>query len=89
MNQNRDMDSRCRAEVVELHQFFEDWFVGNLSGDASFERLSRVIADGFEIISPEGRKSSREAILDGVRNAHRQQAGSGFESGSKTTRAAR
>ncbi len=68
---SNDMDSRCREEVFELHQFFEDWFGGVLGNrDDSFARFSGVVAEDFEIISPEGKLSTREELQSGLRSAH-------------------
>lgn len=65
------MDGQCRTEVIELHQFFEDWFTAKLDAtDESFRRFDGVLADGFEIISPEGRKLGRDEILTALRGAH-------------------
>ena len=68
---SNDMDSRCREEVFELHQFFEDWFGGVLgNSDDSFARFLGVVAEDFEIISPEGKLSTREELQSGLRSAH-------------------
>lgn len=75
----RDIEDRCRTEVIELHRFFVEWFKGELSGDEAFERFSRVMADGFEIIPPDGRKMNRDEILSAVRSAHGLEAGGSFE----------
>jgi hypothetical protein len=65
------MDERCRKEVIELHQFFQDWSNGKLEeSDASFERFSGVMAESFEIISPDGGRMKRAEILGRVRGGH-------------------
>jgi len=64
-NETGDACAPCRAEVLELHQFFEDWFTGKISrSDETFARFLGVLADDFEIISPEGRRSTREEIAE-------------------------
>jgi hypothetical protein len=46
----------CRHEIEELHQFFQDWFNGDLpETDANFARFSDVMANDFEMVSPNGR----------------------------------
>jgi len=65
------MDGRCGSEIHELHQFFEDWFTARLDAtEESFRRFADVLADGFEIVSPEGRKLDRDEILSAVRGTH-------------------
>lgn len=65
------MKERCEREVVELHQFFQEWFKGDLANsDESFTRLSSVIAQGFSIISPQGKKVSRDSLLNTLRDAY-------------------
>ena len=65
------MESRCSREVQELHQFFQDWFTAALPDeDSSFARFSNVVADGFAIITPEGRTLERDLLLTGLRGAH-------------------
>ena len=72
------MDDRCRREVEELHRFFADWFTGALADDdAAFARLGAALADDFEIVSPDGRTTARQALLTGLRRAHRSR-GPGF-----------
>lgn len=61
----------CEREIVELHQFFEDWFTGSIeASDQSYGRFGEVLAEGFAIIGPGGVESGKEAILGGVRAAH-------------------
>ena len=46
----------CRREIEELHQFFQDWFNGDLPETAvSFARFADVMAPDFEMVSPNGR----------------------------------
>lgn len=65
------MDDRCRKEVEELHRFFQDWFNGQLEPtDHNFQRFSGVMAEGFEILSPDGGRMTRSEILARVREGH-------------------
>ena len=70
----------CAREVENLHQFFHDWFVGDLPDtDDAFARLTGALAEDFHIISPSGNVTRRGDLLDNLRDAH----GSGRESGVK------
>ncbi|MGB5341641.1 MAG: hypothetical protein WBP67_06065, partial [Thermoanaerobaculia bacterium] len=65
------MDQRCNDEVVQLHQFFQDWFNGVLPPtDKAFDRFSSVMGEGFVIISPSGELTDREELLERLRAAH-------------------
>ncbi len=67
-----DIESDCRKEVVELHEFFQQWFTGELpQTDEAFDRFASVMAAGFHIVSPAGRIMQRDKILDAVRAGYR------------------
>ena len=58
-------------EIVELHQFFEDWFTGRLpNDDAAFARFADTMAPDFHIVSPSGRLTARPDLLAGLRGAY-------------------
>lgn len=74
------MEDRCRREVLELHQFFADWFNARLRDDeASFARFSKVMDEGFEIIGPDGKLTARQPLLEGLRAAHGKRPGISIE----------
>lgn len=54
-------------EILELHQFFQDWYRGELE-NKTFQRFSGVMGEGFEIILPDASILPRERILDAVRS---------------------
>ncbi len=56
------------AEVERLHSFFEDWFDGR--GDHTIEEFSNALDDTFFIVSPEGVKMSKRAIVGVVEQLH-------------------
>ncbi|GAB4518067.1 MAG: hypothetical protein OHK0046_25350 [Anaerolineae bacterium] len=61
-------------EIIDLHQFFEDWFNARLEQSA-FSRFADTMAAHFVIISPGGQLSERPALLDGLRAAYGQRPG--------------
>ena len=66
-----DIESHCRKEVIELHEFFQQWFMGELpQTDEAFDRVASVMADEFHIVSPTGQVMQRDTILEAVRAAH-------------------
>jgi hypothetical protein len=65
------MERRCSDEVVQLHQFFQDWFNATLPPTTEeFERFSSVMAEKFVIISPNGELTERDELLERLQDAH-------------------
>ncbi|MCZ6508456.1 MAG: hypothetical protein O7A04_10475 [Acidobacteria bacterium] len=67
----RSLEDRCRAEVVELHEFLEQWSNAELPAtEEAFARFGDVIAPAFLIIGPDGEQAGQESIVDAIRAAH-------------------
>jgi hypothetical protein len=65
------MTHKYEQEVIDLHQYFEDWFTGKLEKiEANAARLATVMAQNFHIIASDGRMTARDALLSGLFNAH-------------------
>ena len=65
------LEERCRAEVVELHQFLEAWFNAELPRtNETFARFADALDPSFVIIGPEGEASGYSAIVDAVRASY-------------------
>jgi hypothetical protein len=65
------MESSCRDEVIQLHQFFEEWLGGTLAKTrANYERLTAVMNPEFQIISPDGKMTATDPLLAGLWQAH-------------------
>ena len=65
------MEERCQREVVELHEFFQDWFNAALPPtDEAFRRFESVMAERFLIITPNGELTERGELVDRLRAAH-------------------
>ena len=65
------MEERCVAEVEELHRFFEEWFAGTVEPTGKgLQRFTAVLAEEFELISPDGRQTGRGALIGRIRKAH-------------------
>lgn len=58
----------CEREIERLHEFFVEWYAGKLDQE-EFDRMERALAPGFEMITPNGRRNGREAVLDAVRES--------------------
>jgi Uncharacterized protein conserved in bacteria len=68
----------CQREIETLHDLFVRWYRGEAERD-EFERLERALADSFEMVSPDGRVSDRETVLDGIRTAYDTRTGFDIE----------
>lgn len=69
--EDRSLDERCHAEVVELHQFLEAWSNAELPAtDEAFARFGDVIAPSFLIVDPDGSMVGRQPIVDAILGAH-------------------
>lgn len=69
--------SHYEREIVELHEFFQAWFNGDLPDtDASFQRFAGTMGPDFAIVSPGGQLSGRDPLLKGLRSMHNARQGS-------------
>lgn len=65
------MDDKYTREVIDLHQFFEDWFTAKLAqNEANYARFVDVVGDNFVIVSPDGRLTKRDALMKGLYAGH-------------------
>jgi hypothetical protein len=55
------------SEIVQLHAFFQGYFLGELD---EIERFESVLHDDFSMIDPSGSYSTRSEILARVRAGH-------------------
>ena len=68
------MDTNYTQEITELHQFFQDYFTGNIP----FEGVSRfdlTLADGFTLIDSAAEIIQHDEIKQIMRQLHGQRAG--------------
>ena len=73
------MERDCALEVVELHQFLQDWMTGASPRTAdAYARLAEVLADGFTLINPRGVANERGALMAELEGAHGVHADEGF-----------
>ena len=56
-------------EVVELHEFFGDWLRPDGKPAFGLDRLVQVLADGFRLITPDGRILERNAVIGWIDTA--------------------
>ncbi|MET0429372.1 MAG: hypothetical protein ABW026_12840, partial [Microvirga sp.] len=63
-------------EVLGLHAFFEVWLGGTIAGTpAAFARLESALADDFTLVTPDGARLQRAAVIAALRGAHGTRAG--------------
>ena len=56
-------------EIIELHEFFEGYFLGDLDAD-DVGRLEVALAPDFTIVGPGGGESSRVQTVTAIRAGH-------------------
>jgi len=62
---------RCETEVLELHRFFERWYLGEPDPHGEdFSRLSDVLTEDFRMVDPDGALVARSDLLTGIRASH-------------------
>ncbi len=52
----------CRRDIRALHAFFVDWYADKADREA-FGDFERALGEGFEMITPDGERLDREAVL--------------------------
>jgi hypothetical protein len=64
------MNADWQKEIVELHEFFQGWLGGGMAPtEEEFYRLEEVLAEGFTLITPDGRHLERDPLLQGLRES--------------------
>ena len=62
------MEKLCEKEVIDLHQFFAQWFRAEIeNSDEEFSRLEKALDSKFILIVPTGEVQSREKLLKQLR----------------------
>lgn len=56
-----------RTEIVELHDFFQAYFLGQ---EDSLDRVEAALHGEFSIVGPDGAMSDRAATLEMLRGGH-------------------
>ncbi|MHA1976264.1 MAG: hypothetical protein ACW98I_05125 [Candidatus Hodarchaeales archaeon] len=65
------MEAVLNSEVNELHLFFQKWFNGEVhKSNLIFQRFTTVLHPNFVLISPDGRKRSKNEIIQEVWDAY-------------------
>lgn len=58
---------RWREEIIELHEFFEAYFLGTVD---SLERAERAFAPEFTFVGPDGTESDRAGVIRMLLDGH-------------------
>lgn len=63
--------ARCEAEIVELHQFLEQWSNAELpDSDHAYSRFADVLAESFLLVDADGALLARQPVVTAIRGAH-------------------
>lgn len=61
----------CETEIVRLHDFFVDWFTGQVpDSDEEFQRVQGALMENFHLVAPSGTMMPREKLLVGLKTAY-------------------
>ena len=70
------MITRVENEIIQLHQFFQDWYNNELARtEANFARCAEVLAPDFSIIFPGGEIVYQQPLLESLHKAHNSRDG--------------
>jgi len=61
--------SSCKKEIIELHQFFEDWAKGDIQQN-ELDRLHSVLAPEFTIVTPEAKMIRKNQLLEMIESGY-------------------
>lgn len=61
--------STCHAEIDRLHAFFVSWFTATAEAEG-FDSVGRALDPDFEMVTPDGTRRARDAVLESIREAH-------------------
>lgn len=61
------MTEAWKAEIIELHELFESYFLGNTD---SLERMEAVLADDFTFVGPDANNTDRDGTIAAVKAGH-------------------
>lgn len=66
---------QIEKEIVDLHQFFQDWMTGTIEQNReNFNRVTETIGKGFYLVTPSGELIQRMQILDSIYKGSRSRA---------------
>lgn len=68
----------CRAEIERLHDCFVAWYTATVDEDA-FARIADALGPEFEMVTPDGSRVAREAVLDSIREQYDRDAPGTFD----------
>ena len=66
----------CEREIRELHEFFVAFYTGQR---ADIDRVEQALGPDFRLVHPGGKRSDREAVIDGLRSQKNSHAPDKFE----------
>jgi hypothetical protein len=68
----------CRTEIERLHDRFVAWFTAT-ADRSDFDDIERALAPDFEMVTPDGARVGREAVLESIHEAHGRDAPGEFD----------
>jgi hypothetical protein len=67
-----NIKERCRKEVVDMHDFFTEWYTGLLTEDnETFRRFSDGMHHAVTFVGTDGDVVSKNGLIDWIKAAYR------------------
>lgn len=68
----KNINSQIQKEIVQIHQYFEDWYNGSSAEDyIEFDlNVSNRFCDNFKIVMPDGTLYQRNEILKVIKDGY-------------------
>ena len=66
-----DLSGNINSEIIEIHQFFMDWFTGSISNtEEVFFRFFKVLTPNFELITPSGNIFHYTDVIEMIKSSY-------------------
>lgn len=73
MTNNQAPKTNYEQEIIDLHQFFQDYFTGVLPAE-DISHFDGVMAEDFTIVAADGRIADRKTIFNIIQASHNQRS---------------
>ncbi|MDH5402301.1 MAG: hypothetical protein OEZ01_04675 [Candidatus Heimdallarchaeota archaeon] len=65
----QDIFKQVEFEIIDLHQYFQNWFTGKVE-EQSYTRVENALDNNFQLIHPSGLINDRKTVLENIRKSY-------------------